>query len=159
MIRTLSLIALIGAPAFAQDADPNNQLVEGFMACVSAGGDLTMTQALLEAAQWTRSEDFEDGLIYFFPGTGEDSFVYMAKDESFCHVESTSVGSADTSNILVSLLEAPEGVSFVTATDEMGCVRLDLETGVTATITSGGNDPMCESQSNSAVRFDFSKAE
>jgi len=159
MIRSLALLTLLAAPAAAQDTDPMNQLVEGFLACLSGDGDLDMTEAVLDASQWTRSDDGEEGLIYFFPGAGEDSFVYLAEDGSFCHVESTTVSSESTSQVLAAILEAPEGVPFFYSKDDMGCTRLDLETGVTATITSGGNDPMCGSETDSAVRFDFTASE
>ena len=156
MIRVLAVFALLASPVAAQDADPMNQIVEGLMACVSGNGDLEMTGAVLEASQWTRSDDGEEGLTYFFPATGENTFVYIADDGSFCHVESMRLGSEATSQVLAAFLEAPEGVPFFYSKDEMGCTRLDLETGVTATITSGGNDPVCASDTDSAVRFDFS---
>ncbi len=156
MIRPLAVLALLTAPAAAQDADPANQLVEGFMACVSANGDLEMTEAVLDAVQWTRSDDGEEGLTYFFPAVGENTFAYLADDGSFCHVESTVLGSEATAQILAALLDAPEGVPFFYAKDDFGCTRLDLETGATATIQSGGNDPTCASDTDSAVRFDFS---
>ena len=156
MIRPLALLILTASPALAQDTDPDNQLVEGFLACLSGNGDLDRTGAVLDAARWSRSDDGEEGLTYFFPALGEDSFVYLADDGSFCHVESTTVDSATASEILAAVLEAPEGVPFFHSRDDMGCTRLDLETGVTATITSGGNDPLCGSDTDSAVRFDFS---
>jgi hypothetical protein len=37
--------------------------------------------------------------------------------------------------------------------DEMGCTRLNLGDGYAVTITSGGNDPTCGSDENSALRF------
>jgi len=160
MIRAFALLALLATPAFTQDADPNGQLVEGFLACISGNGDMDLSEALLVGAlQWTRSDEGEEGLTYFFPGAGEDTIVYIADDGSFCHVESTSVDSATASQILAATLESPEGVPFEYSKDDMGCTRLDLETGVTATITSGGNDPICGSESDSAVRFDFTASE
>lgn len=150
-----ALAIVLATPVAAQDADPNNQLVEGYLACMSGGGQVDLTQSMLESLQWTRSDDGEDGLIYFFPGTGEDSFVYMADDGSFCHVESTSVDSATASQILAASLAPPEGAAFEYSKDDMGCTRLDFETGVTATITSGGNDPICGSETDSGVRFQF----
>ena len=156
MIRALALLTLLADAAAAQDADPHNQLVEGFLACMSGGGEVDLTQAMLvDALQWTRSGDGEDGLIYFYPGAGEDTFVYMADDGTFCHVESTMVDSATASEILAGSLAPPEGAPFEYSKDEMGCTRLDFETGVTATITSGGNDPTCGSETDSGVRFDF----
>jgi hypothetical protein len=153
MIRPLALLILMASPALAQDADPKNQLVEGYMACMSGGGQVDLTQSMLEALSWTRNDEGEDGLIYFFPGAGEDTFVYMADDGSFCHVESTSVDSATASEILAAALGPPEGAAFDYTKDEMGCTRLDFDTAMTATVTSGGNDPVCASETDSAVRF------
>jgi hypothetical protein len=151
-----ALLTLLASPALAQDADPNNQLVEGYLACMSGAGQTDLTQAMLvDALLWTRSDDGEDGLIYFYPGAGEQTFVYMAEDGSFCHVESTTVGSATASELVATSLAPPEGAAFEYATDDMGCARLDFATGVTATITSGGNDPVCDSETDSGVRFDF----
>jgi hypothetical protein len=155
MIRTATLLALLSSPAFAQDADPRNQLVEGYMACMSGGGQVDLTESMLTALFWTRNDAGEDGLVYFYPGVGEDTVVYMADDGSFCHVESLSVDSATASEILAASLGGPEGAPFEYSKDEAGCTRLDFETGVMATITSGGNDPICGSETDSGVRFAF----
>jgi len=154
--KFLLCLALLTAPAAAQDSDPYNQLVEGYLACLSGGGEVDLTEAMLvDGLMWTRSDDGEDGLVYFYPGAGEESFVYMADDGSFCHVESTSVDSATASELLATALAPPEGAAFDYSRDDAGCTRLDLETGVTATITSGGNDPTCGSETDSGVRFAF----
>ena len=159
MIRPLALLTLLASPAMAQDADPANQLTEGYLACMS-GGQVDLTQAMLvDALQWTRSDEGEDGLIYFYPGAGENTFVYTAEDGSFCHVESTTIDSATASEILAKTLAPSDGAPFDYSKDDMGCTRLDFDTGVTATITSGGNDPTCGSETDSAVRFQFSANE
>lgn len=155
-MRSLTLLTLLAAPATAQDVDPNNQLVEGYLACMSGGGQVDLTQSMLvDGLMWTRNDEGEDGLVYFYPGAGENTFVYMAIDGSFCHVESTTVDSATASEILAASLAPPEGAAFDYSKDDMGCTRLDFETGVTATITSAGNDPTCGSEADSGVRFDF----
>ncbi len=154
MIRAAALLVLLASPALAQDADPRNQLVEGYMACMSGGDQVDLTEAMLTSLFWTRNDDGEDGLVYFNPGVGEDTLVYMAEDGSFCHVESLSVDSATASEILAASLGAPDGAPFVYSKDDMGCTRLDFDTGVSATITSGGNDPTCASETDSGVRFE-----
>jgi hypothetical protein len=141
MILRLALALLLATPALAQDADPRNQLVEGYMGCMSGGGDADLTGEMLEALFWTREDDAEMGLVTFLPGAGDSTLVYMADDGSFCHVESLTVGE--------------EGAPFDYSKDDMGCTRLDFETGVQATITSGGNDPTCGSDTDSGVRFTF----
>ncbi len=142
-------------PALAQDESPANQIVEGVLACLSGGGDMGMTAAMLDTLFWTGGEEGEDGLFYFTPGVGEDTFVYMADDGSFCHVESTSLDSASASEVLAATLESQEGTSFFYSQDDAGCTRLDLESGVTVTITSGGNDPTCASETDAGLRFAF----
>ncbi len=156
MIGKLATALMLAAtPLAAQDADPQSQLVEGYMACMSGGGDLGLTGDMLDALFWTRSDDGEEGLTYFNPGVGDDTFVYMADDGSFCHVESVVVDSAMASEILAATLGVDEGAPFFYSKDDMGCTRLDFDTGVTATITSGGNDPNCGSDTDSGVRFAF----
>ena len=159
MIRNAALLALLASPVAAQDADPHNQLVEGYMACMSGGGEVALTESMLTALFWTRSDAGEDGLVYFNPGVGEDTAVYMAEDGSFCHVESLTVGSAPASEILIAALGSEEGAAFDTSKDAMGCTRLDFTTGVSATITSGGNDPTCASDTDSGVRFEATPKE
>ena len=154
MIRSAALLALLASPALAQDADPRNQLVEGYMACMSGGGQVDMTEAMLTSLAWARNDEGEDGLVYFHPGVGEDTVVYMADDGSFCHVESLTVDSATASEILAASLGGPEGAPFDYSKDAAGCTRLDFATGVSATITSGGNDPTCASETDSGVRFE-----
>ncbi|MDZ4087001.1 MAG: hypothetical protein U1E69_09375 [Tabrizicola sp.] len=155
MLTRLTLALFLATPAAAQDADPRNQLVEGYMACMSGGGDADLTGEMLEALAWTREDDGEMGLINFYPGAGDSTVVYMADDGSFCHVESLTVDSATASEILAASLGGDEGAPFDYAKDDMGCTRLDFETGVQATITSGGNDPTCGSDTDSGVRFTY----
>lgn len=154
MLAALAAPALSG-PAMAQDASPANQIVEGVLACLSGGGDTGLTGDMLDALFWSADGEGEDGLFYFTPGAGEDTFIYIAGDGSFCHVESTSLDSATTSEILAATLESQEGTSFFYSQDEQGCTRLDLESGVTVTITSGGNDPTCASETDAGLRFAF----
>lgn len=155
LILATLLAPAFAAPTMAQDADPANQIVEGVLACLSGGGDVDLTGAMLDALVWTANGEGEEGLYYFTPGAGEDTFVYVAEGGSFCHVESTSIDSASASEILAATLESQEGTSFDYSKDDDGCTRLDLESGVTVTITSGGNDPTCASETDAGLRFAF----
>jgi hypothetical protein len=159
MIYRLALTLLLASPALAQDADPRNQLVEGYMACMSGGGDVGLTGDMLSALFWSFDQDQHTGLVNFYPGAGDSTFIYMAGDGSFCHVESLTVDSATASEILAATLGGEEGAPFDYSKDDMGCTRLDFETGVQATITSGGNDPVCGSDTDSGVRFTFEAGE
>jgi hypothetical protein len=155
ILRLAASLILAASPLAAQDADPKNQLVEGYMACMSGGGDTDLTGEMLDALMWTRTEDGDMGLINFHPGAGDSTFIYMADDGSFCHVESLTVDSATASEILAASLGGEEGAPFDYSKDDMGCTRLDFDTGVQATITSGGNDPTCGSDTDSGVRFTY----
>ncbi len=109
-MRRLAMLLCLSAPAFAapvlaQDADPANQITEGVLACLSGGGDVDLTGEMLDAMFWSNDGEGEEGLFYFTPGAGEDTFIYMAGDGSFCHVESMVLDSATTSEILAATLE------------------------------------------------------
>ncbi len=158
MIRRAAIFALLAGSAAAQDADPHSQLVEGYLACMSGGNQVDLTEAMLTSLNWTRNDDGEDGLVYFYPGAGDDTFVYMAEG-TFCHVESTSVDSATASEILAATLGGEDGAPFDYSKDGMGCTRLDFDTEVSATITSAGNDPTCGSDTDSGVRFEATPKE
>jgi hypothetical protein len=156
MIRAAALLALLTLPAYAQDADPAGQLVEGFMGCMVGAGDLDATTGALAAVGWTVSTDGEDGLIYFYPAVGEETMAFMADDGSFCHVESLSQSTEIAAQALQAAIEA-NGNTWEPSKDDMGCTRFDLNSGVQATLTSGGQDPICGAEDNSAVRFAFSE--
>ena len=83
-MRSAAFLTLLAAPAFAQDADPRHQLAEGNLACMSGGGRVDLTAQMLSAANWTRDDSGEEGLIYFYPANGDTTFVYMGSDGSFC---------------------------------------------------------------------------
>lgn len=153
MIRAAALLALLATPAMAQDADPAGQLVEGYMACLHGGGDVATTEGILSGLGWAQGEAGEDGLVYFNPAVGENTQIYMADDGSFCHVESFSVGTEAASLILTAAAESDASIPFEPAKDAAGCTQLIFGGQVSATLTSGGNDPVCASDSDSGVRF------
>ncbi len=157
MIRPALLLAALTGPAMAQDADPTGQLVEGYLSCFMGGGDPEVIAPNLGLYGWTH-EAAEDGLVIALPGAGEATFVLIAEDKSFCHVESLTLGSAKAAEILAPAL-AVAGVTLPDpGTDAMGCALYDLGNGITATLTSGGNDPTCTSETDSGVRFEFGAA-
>lgn len=147
-------LGLVLAPVSgaAQDADPVGQLVEGYVACLLGEGDPDIVDALFADSGWT-SGPGEDGLISFAPGSGEASFAYMADDGSFCHVESMVVDSATASEVLATTLQSAGQTGIEYEKDDMGCTLLRLADGRGITITSGGNDPNCGSDTDSGVRF------
>jgi hypothetical protein len=156
VIRTLLLFGL-AAPlsALAQDADPSNQLIEGYTACAMGEGLPDKTLTALGLYGWTHEEDTEMGVANFQPGVGEDTFAYMSLTPGYCHVESTSLGTARALELL-GYLSFSGKISLETSEiDENGCTTAMLSNGVAAVITSGGNDPVCASETDSGVRFYF----
>ncbi len=81
-------------PALAQDADPANQLIEGYVACALGEGLPDKTVTTLGLYGSTHEEDTEMGVVTFQPGIGTDTFAFMSLTPGCCHVESTTLGTA-----------------------------------------------------------------
>lgn len=145
---------LLAAPALAQDADPVNQLVEGYLTCFMGHGDPEVVAPNLGLYGWTH-EPAEDGIIIAMPGAGDASFVLIADDASFCHVESLKLGTDKAAEVLALAMPAAGAVLPEPSTDDDGCAVYDFGNGTIATLTSGGNDPTCTSDTDSGVRFEF----
>ena len=156
-VRLLVLL-LLASPAMAQDADPTSQLAEGYITCFMGHGDPDIVAPNLGLYGWTHDEP-QDGVAIAMPGAGEASFVLMATDASFCHVESLQLGTQKAAETLALALQAANTTLPTPGTDAMGCALYDLGNGTTATLTSGGNDPVCTSDTSSIVRFDFAPPE
>jgi hypothetical protein len=156
VIRALSIVTLLAPlPALAQDADPSNQLIEGYTACALGEGLPDKTVTALGFYGWTHAEDPEMGVVSFRPGVGEDTFAFMSLTPGYCHVESTSLGTARALELLGYLSFSGQVSLEASETDENGCAIATLSNGVVAAITSGGNDPVCTSETDSGVRFFF----
>ncbi|WP_374644650.1 hypothetical protein [Tabrizicola sp.] len=160
MIRAPLLVGLLAPlPTLAQDADPSNQLIEGYTACALGEGLADKTVTALGLYGWTSQEDTEMGVVNFQPGVGKDTFAYMSPTPGYCHVESTSLGTARALELLGYLSFSGQVSVDTTETDENGCTTATLSNGVVAVITSGGNDPVCTSETDSGVRFYFGEGQ
>jgi hypothetical protein len=155
MRLALTLALLAPLPALAQDADPSNQLIEGYVACAMGEGLPDKTVTTLTLYGWTSEEDAEMGIVTFRPGVGTDTFAYMSLTPGYCHVESTSIGTDRALELMGFVGMSGQVAVEDTVTDANGCVTVTLSNGVVAVITSGGNDPVCTSDSDSGVRFYF----
>jgi hypothetical protein len=155
MILRPAIALLLASPALAQDADPSNQLIEGYIACAMGEGLPDKTVTPLGLYGWTSEEDTEMGMVNFQPGTGTETFAYMSLTPDYCHVESLTLGTARALELLGYLSFSGQVSVEATETDENGCTTVTLSNGVTAAITSGGNDPVCTSETDSGVRFLF----
>ncbi len=141
------LLALAPLPALA---DARADMKSALALCFD--GEPEMLAGAAKAQGWTVEADAEQGLVTFFKGDGSETFGFIATDGSFCQAESMTLSSADAAMILQEVVEAYD---YDSDKDDMGCPRLSFAGIGTATITSGGQDPVCDAKDNSAVRFNF----
>jgi hypothetical protein len=160
ILRPALFLALSATATLAQDASPEGQLVEGYLACALGSGDWNITVSTLGLYGWTSEEDTEMGLVNFQPGVGEATFAYMSLTPDFCHIESLALGT-DRAAELLEFAVANSGQLTVESseTDAEGCAILMLSNGVAVALTSGGNDPVCTSDTDSGVRFFFGEGQ
>jgi hypothetical protein len=69
-------------------------------------------------------------------------------DPGFCMVADEAISTDEMEETLLGLTSPP-----TIGKDEDGCTTYDLG-GVTATLTSSGNDPVCTSDAGAALRFE-----
>lgn len=148
----LALTLLAPAAAAADTAARFDQGIDGCYSTIGDGG--RQTAEYLADAGWNGDADDEMGLGWLYPEGSEDPFITVAVDGSFCQIESARLGSEAAAGLLRTYLEAA-GQDFDPDKDEMGCTRFDLGDGYAVTITSGGDDPTCASDKNSALRFTY----
>lgn len=153
-VASAVLLTLLASPALAQDADPANQLVEGYLACFMGRGDPEIVAPNLGLYGWTH-EEADEGITIALPGVGDASFVIIADDASFCFVESLKLGTTKAAEVLALALPGAGVTLPEPSTTDGGCALYDLGSGITATLTSGGDDTICTSETTSIVRFDF----
>ena len=158
MIRLLALLWLLATPALAQDADPASQLVEGYVTCFMGHGDPEIVAPNLGLYGWTQ-DDPQDGIAVAQPGVGGDTFLLIASDATFCHVESLVLGTDKAAETLALAVQAAGQSLPDPGADAAGCALYDFGAGITATLTSGGTEPTCTSATTSTVRFDFAPQE
>lgn len=149
----------LAAPALAQDATPEGQLVEGMLACILGKGDVAATEAILAPFGWTSEVDAEAGIVNFYPGVGEATYAYMSTTGEFCQAESMTIGTEAAFQIALAGMEGAEVTVTANEKDDLGCDGARLSTGALLSLTSGGNDPTCNSDANSALRAIFVPAQ
>jgi hypothetical protein len=157
----MSLLLALAAPAaFAQDATPEGQLIEGYLACALGAGDWNTTVPMLGLYGWDSEADTEMGVVNFQPGVGETTFAYMSLEPGYCHIESTVLGTDKAAELLAFSVENSGQLTVESSeTNDDGCTSLMLSNGVAVVITSGGNDPVCTSDTDAGVRFYFGEGQ
>ena len=154
LMATLAL----AAPAAAQDATPEGQLVEGLLACIFGNGDVAATEAILAPFGWTSETDADAGMVSFYPAVGEATYVYMSTAGEFCQAESLTLGTEAAFQAAQAGMQGAEITVTANEKDELGCDGARLSTGALLSLTSGGNDPTCDSDTDSALRAIFAPA-
>ncbi|RUS60218.1 hypothetical protein EGN72_10520 [Pseudorhodobacter sp. E13] len=165
MLRTLLLSALMVSPAVAQDeqmmglqlrqltAEGNTVVLGAYAACILGKGDVEATAALFTQAGWTRTDDSEMGVTELAGSNGVVA-VTLYDGGRICSVTSEVLGTASTESSLVATL-ALAGWPITPTEGEGGCAAYVMpELGI-ASLTSSGQDPVCQSDSSSDARFTF----
>jgi len=151
VFATLTLLTL---PASAL-ADAAGEMRQGIEACLYNGGDAVATHDYLAEQGWSGDADDEQGIGYVYPEGSDATVVTVALDGIWCNVESFTQSSEATAMQLLALIENDSNYDISYDKDDMGCTQFGLGDGWSATILSGGQDPICGADDNSAVRFQF----
>ncbi len=171
LIPRMTLAALLAAgpltPAVAQDramlefllvelADPTNSKVlrAAAAACMLGDGQVDAIAAPLVAAGWTRSDDDEMGMVALYPATGSVG-VSLYDEGRICDVASEAWGT-DIALTAVQIMSAASGLSPEPMDGE--CMAFRLTPTFTVDITSTGQDPVCQSDTTSSLRFTYAGA-
>lgn len=153
MIRlAIFLVALVAAPAFAggpawddmvADKAPGIRIFGAIGACVNAVADPQGVASVLRDAGWEPA-DAEDGTRGF---QIENLSVMFWEEPGFCMVETSDFSTAALTEMLGAFDILPSGQ------DDAGCAEFSMD-ATTATLTGGGNDPACTSDTEAVLRFE-----
>ncbi len=162
MIRAVLMLAVLAAPVAAQDLSvlefqlralekeqDDQALVPLIAGCFLGAGDLEKTAGFFTDAGWARSDDAEMGMVSLTPPWG-DPYVAIYENGAICDATSETNGLMRADSALVPLMAAAQ---IIVARTEVpsGCVAYDMGNGVTAELTSSGNDPQCRSDDTSNI--------
>lgn len=146
------------SPLFAQGADdPGYQMIDGIGACLLGGGSVEKTTEELTRLGWTTEVDGELGVTDFRPAAGDKVFGFITADGKTCVIESTALATDDAETMFrMFQMGGNSGIEVTeSGADADGCTTQTMSNGAVATLTSGGNDPTCASDTTSAFRFTY----
>lgn len=160
---TLALVLALPVPAIAQDVamlefslrdldDATDLAVlrAAGAACILGAGDADATAAYFTEAGWSRSDDTEMGIVSLAPPAGNVA-VTLYDGGRICDVSSEVWGFATAIGAL-QILSGMAGLGL-DSDQNAECTTIRLTDSVTATITSTGQDPVCDSETNSSTRY------
>lgn len=165
----LAVLAL-AAPAVAEDRAMLESQLRGLKApeqmkvlsaasaaCLLGLGDPEAISAPFVAAGWERMDDAEMGVTSLTPPVGE-AYVMLYDEGRICDV-SSEVWGTDIAYGSVQILSGIAGLSLDMVTREDGCNSMALTPGAVVTVTSSGNDPVCQSETTSTLRYELADAQ
>lgn len=170
MIRAALVLTLLATPAFAQSKGMMTSMVKRLdsatgekamraasAACVLGNGDPEATATLFTSKGWTRSDDAEMGSVSLAPADGA-LWVTLYDQGRICDVTSETIGTKDALSVFQALA-GTANFPVVTLNLPSGCPAFDVAPGAFVEITSSGNDPVCQSDTTSTLRFTFADAQ
>jgi len=124
-------------------------LLRGYAWCMLGNGQPDELRALLTEAGFAEEADAEMGVAYYAsPDLPLTISTYM--DGEICDVTSEEAGTPEALGALV-VVAGMTGFQSV----DGDCGTMILADSVRAELTSSGNDPVCDSETSSNVRFTF----
>ncbi len=157
--HALPLLAMLCLTQGAALAATDDLLSQAYLNCLRGEGDPDLTADEFATTGWGSESSGEEGLIYYTSPQGDDPYVFAANDGSFCHVEGLAIATGPAFALLEQTLQGAGVTEYERGHDDMGCPQFALPGGAIVTITSGGQDPVCTSDTDSAVRYEFDKPE
>jgi hypothetical protein len=147
------LLATTG-PTAAEAVTDIETLRTAFISCyVGARNPDTVAIALGEG--WRREDDAEQGLTYFYNTADDTMFIYASDEGQFCQLESLVLPSADMRKLVVETMTDGGLEPSDAGLDDLGCPAHTTPPGAFVAVNSGGQDPVCDAPSSSAVRVTF----
>ena len=173
MRRAAALLALLAlaAPAAAQ----NREVLEALMyqlkkpenpevlrvasaARLLGLGDVEAIAAPFVKYGWARQDDADMAMTTLMPPAGDMVYVSIYDDGRICDVAS-EVWGTDIALPTMQILTAVAGLTATAIDQADGCTSMALTPTAQVTITSSGNDPVCQSPTTSTLRFELRGAE
>ncbi len=154
MIRLAFILTVLAAPAFAggpvwedmiAETAAGPQILGAVLACADAVTSPQSVASVLAKAGWEHGSE-DDGTDTY---TGKNASLMFWSTPGFCMIDTSVFNTDGMTRFLAGFDIVPMGK------DADGCAQFDLpDAGVVATLTGGGNDPVCTSATESTLRFE-----
>ncbi len=129
-------------------------LGSAFAACIVGDGDPETTAALFTDAGWVRQDDDEMGVVEL---SADPAFYVTLYDAGrICSVGS-SADSTHKATFTLQTLANFANLPTVPIPDELDCTAFSIGDTARAYVSGGGQDPVCDSDTDSEIRFTFTR--